>query len=117
MRTWSRHRPTGYGASGILHGGPAGPSEAVRLYAEILGAARELLVPLADRAARLLELSALQQPGAAEAAELARWADPRATDYFFRCGPATAWLEVLQEHAPHLLMPDGAVGGRWPTAP
>ncbi|MFR9793768.1 hypothetical protein ACL07V_34770 [Streptomyces sp. MB22_4] len=109
---------TVYGvASGILHGGAAGPGEAVRLYTEILGAARELLVPLADRAARVLELSALQQPGAAEAAELARWADPRATDYFFRCGPATAWLEVLQEHAPHLLMPDGAVGGRWPAAP
>ncbi|WP_411101066.1 hypothetical protein [Streptomyces sp. x-45] len=104
-------------ASGILHGGAAGPGEAVRLYTEILGAARELLVPLADRAARVLELSALQQPGAAEAAELARWADPRATDYFFRCGPATAWLNVLQEHAPHLLMPDGAVGGRWSAAP
>jgi hypothetical protein len=104
-------------ASGILHGGAAGPGEAVRLYTEILGAARELLVPLEDRAARVLELAALQQPGAAEAAELARWADPRATDYFFRSGPATAWLEVLQEHAPHLLMPDRAVGGRWPAAP
>ncbi|MEU3511026.1 hypothetical protein ABZ733_24665 [Streptomyces longwoodensis] len=109
---------TVYGvASGILHGGAAGPGEAVRVYTDILGGARELLVPLADRAARVLELSALQQPGAAEAAELARWADPRATDYFFRCGPATAWLEVLQEHAPHLLMPDGAVGGRWSAAP
>ncbi len=104
-------------ASGILHGGTAGPGEAVQLYTEILGAARELLVPLADRAARVLEFAALQQPGAAEAAELARWADPRATDYFFRRGPATAWLEVLQAHAPHLLMPDGAVGGRWPAAP
>ncbi|MFE1198146.1 hypothetical protein ACFW6E_36305 [Streptomyces olivaceoviridis] len=101
-------------ASGILHGGAAGPDEAVRLYTEILGTARELLVPLEDWAVRVLELAALQQPGAAE---LARWADPRAADYFFRCGPATEWLEVLQEHAPHLLMPDGAVGGRWPAAP
>ncbi|MGY5124336.1 hypothetical protein [Streptomyces nigrescens] len=104
-------------ASAILHGGAASPGEAVRLYTETLGAAHELLVPLADRAARVLELAALPQPGAAEAAELARWADPRATDYFFRSGPATAWLEVLQEHAPHLLMPDGAVGRRWPAAP
>ncbi|WP_279617143.1 hypothetical protein [Streptomyces regalis] len=104
-------------ASGILHGSAAGPGEAVQLYADLLGAAHQLLVPLPDRAARVLELAALTQPGAAEAAELARWSDPRATDYFFRCGPAPRWLNVLQEHAPHLLMPDGAVGGRWPAAP
>ncbi|MFF0059628.1 hypothetical protein ACFYRI_35125 [Streptomyces microflavus] len=104
-------------ASGILHGSAAGPGEAVQLYADLLGAAHQLLVPLPDRAARVLELAALQAPGAAEAAELAGWADPRATDYFFRCGPAPVWLNVLQEHAPHLLMPDGAVGGQWPAAP
>nr|AHE39225.1 hypothetical protein pFRL3_448 [Streptomyces sp. FR1] len=109
---------TVYGvASGILHGRAAHPGEAAVLYADILGAARELLVPLADRAARVLELVALQQPGAAEAKELAGWADPRAEAHFFRSGPATAWLGVLQEHAPHLLMPDGAAGGRWPAAP
>ncbi|MFD7637042.1 hypothetical protein ACFV8G_26525, partial [Streptomyces sp. NPDC059873] len=104
-------------ASGILHGSAAGPGEAVQLYADLLGAAHQLLVPLPDRAARVLELAALQAPGAAEAAELAGWADPRATDYFFRCGPAPVWLNVLQEHAPHLLMPDGAAGGQWPAAP
>lgn len=104
-------------ASGILHGGAAGPGEAFQLYADLLGAARQLLVPLPDRAARVLELAAFQVPGAAEAAELARWSDPRATDYFFRCGPAPVWLNVLQELAPHLLMPDGAAGGRWPAAP
>ncbi|WP_192583628.1 hypothetical protein [Streptomyces albicerus] len=109
---------TVYGlASGILHGRAAGPGDAVTLYTELLGAARELLVPLPDRAARVLELAALQDPGAAEAAKLARWADPRASDYFFRSGPAPAWLGVLQEHVPHLLMPDGAAGGRWPAAP
>ncbi|MGW0868205.1 hypothetical protein [Streptomyces sp. NPDC002611] len=109
---------TVYGvASGILHGRSAHPGEAAVLYADILAAARELLVPLADRAARVLELVALQRPGAAEAKELAGWADPRAEAHFFRSGPATAWLGVLQEHAPHLLMPDGAAGGRWPAAP
>ncbi|MFF4205768.1 hypothetical protein ACFYZ8_34535 [Streptomyces sp. NPDC001668] len=109
---------TVYGvASGILHGRAAHAGEAAVLYADILAAARELLVPLADRAARVLELVALEHPGAAEAKELAGWADPRATDYFFRSGPATVWLAVLQEHAPHLLMPDGAAGGRWPAAP
>ncbi len=109
---------TVYGvASGILHGRAAHAGEAAVLYADILGAARELLVPLADRAARVLELVALQHPGAAEAKELAGWADPRAEAHFFRSHPATAWLGVLQEHAPHLLMPDGAAGGRWPAAP
>ncbi|MEW2259701.1 hypothetical protein [Streptomyces sp. NPDC047869] len=109
---------TVYGvASGILHGRAAHVGEAAVLYADILGAARNLLVPLPDRAARVLELVALQHPEATEAKELAGWADPRATDFFFRSGPATAWLNVLQEHAPHLLMPDGAAGGRWPAAP
>ncbi|MFJ8902960.1 hypothetical protein [Streptomyces sp. NPDC102370] len=104
-------------ASGILHGRAAHDGEAAVLYADILAAARELLVPLPGRAARVLELVALEHPGVAEAKELAGWADPRATDYFFRSGPATAWLTVLQEHAPHLLMPDEAAGGRWSAAP
>ncbi|MDQ1005830.1 hypothetical protein QFZ82_000315 [Streptomyces sp. V4I23] len=109
---------TVYGvASGILHGRSAHAGEAAVLYADILAAARNLLVPLPDRAARVLELVALEHPGAADAKELAGWADPRAEAYFFRSGPATAWLTVLQEHAPHLLMPDGAAGGRWPAAP
>ncbi|MFC8704902.1 hypothetical protein ACFUIV_22325 [Streptomyces anulatus] len=104
-------------ASGILHGRSAGPDDAVLLYTELLGAARELLVPLAERAARVLELTALKDPGAPEAAELARWADPRAEAYFFRSGPAPVWLGVLQEYAPHLLLPDRDAGGRWPAAP
>ncbi|MEU0678190.1 hypothetical protein ABZ330_36125 [Streptomyces sp. NPDC006172] len=108
---------TVYGvASGILHGRTADTGEAARLYTDVLGAARELLVPLTHRAARVLELVALERPGAAEARELAGWADPRAEAYFFRSGPATVWLTVLQEHAPHLLMPDTAAGGRWPAA-
>ncbi|MFF4661380.1 hypothetical protein [Streptomyces sp. NPDC001381] len=109
---------TVYGvASGILHGRAADPGEAAVLYADILGAARELLVPLPGRAARVLKLVALQHPGTAEAKELADGADPRAEAFFFRSGPAPAWLGVLQEQAPHLLMPDGAAGGRWPAAP
>lgn len=109
---------TVYGvASGILHGRAAHTGEAAVLYTDILGAARNLLVPLPDRAARVLELVALQHPEATEAKELASWADPRATDFFFRSGPTTAWLNVLQEHAPHLLMPDGTADGRWPAAP
>ncbi|MFE0857287.1 hypothetical protein [Streptomyces mutabilis] len=104
-------------ASGILHGRGAGPDDAVLLYTELLHAARELLVPLPERAARVLELCALTQPGADEAAELARWADPRAEAYFFRSGPAPVWWAVLAEHAPHLLLPDPAAGGRWPAAP
>ncbi|MFE6157249.1 hypothetical protein, partial [Streptomyces sp. NPDC057889] len=73
--------------------------------------------PVTPKTVAVLELAAVTKPGAVEAQELARWSDPRATDYFFRSGPAPAWLAVLQEHAPHLLMPDGAAGGRWPAAP
>ncbi|MFJ2218177.1 hypothetical protein ACIQVO_38250 [Streptomyces sp. NPDC101062] len=78
--------------------------------------ARELLVPLPGRAARVLELAALNEPGQAEARELAGWADPRATGFFFGSGPAAAWLTALQEHAPHLLLADDAAGV-WPAAP
>ncbi|MFI7089635.1 hypothetical protein ACIBUR_39375 [Streptomyces anulatus] len=107
-----------YGAaSEILHGRSARPGEAAALYEDTLVAARNLLVPLPARAARVLELAALEDPGAAEARELAGWTDPRAEGYFFRSRPATVWLTVLQEHAPHLLMPDPAAGGRWPAAP
>jgi len=102
-------------ASGILHGRAAAPGKAASLYTELLSAARNLLVPLPARAARVLELTALTGPGEQEARELAGWADPRATGYFFRSGPAPAWLHVLDEHAPHLLLPDKATG-RWPAA-
>lgn len=85
-------------------------------YRQVLAVARELLVPLPGRAARVLELAALQDPGEKNAVELASWADPRATGYFFRSGPGPAWLEVLDEHAGHLLLADGATGG-WPAAP
>lgn len=104
-------------ASGVLHGRGAGMEDAVALYTDVLAAARELLVPLPGRAARVLELAALEVPGAGEAKELAGWADPRASGYFFRSAPAPAWLAVLAEHAPHLLMPDAAGGGHWPAAP
>ncbi len=89
-------------ASGIRHGRAAGPDDAVLPYTKLLDAARELLVPLPERAARVLELTALTQPGADEAAELARWADPRAEAYCFRSGPAPVWLGVLAVHAPLL---------------
>ncbi|MDX3695024.1 hypothetical protein PV726_32740 [Streptomyces europaeiscabiei] len=102
--------------SGTLHGGAADPERAAALYAEVLAAARELLVPLPGRAARVLELAALTGPGEKQARELAGWADPRATGFFFRSGPAAAWLEVLHEHAPHLLLADEAAGV-WPAAP
>ncbi|MFD9429255.1 MULTISPECIES: hypothetical protein [unclassified Streptomyces] len=78
---------------------------AALLYGEVLVAARELLVPLPGRAARVLGLAGLENPGAGDAGEIARWADPRATDCFFRSGPSAAWLPVLREHTPHLLMP------------
>ncbi|MFE1189899.1 hypothetical protein [[Kitasatospora] papulosa] len=44
-------------------------------------------------------LAALAAPGEVEARELAGWADPRATGYFFRSGPAPAWLGVLTMNA------------------
>lgn len=103
--------------SGTLHGGAADPDRAAALYAEVLASARELLVPLPGRAARVLELAARTDPGEKEARELAGWADPRATGFFFRRSrPAAAWLEVLHEHAPHLLLADEAAGV-WPAAP
>ncbi|MFE2046782.1 hypothetical protein ACFXAZ_38885 [Streptomyces sp. NPDC059477] len=74
--------------SGTLHGGEADPAVAAAVYQEVLSLARELLVPLPGRAARVLELAALEAPGAAEARELAGWADPRATTYFFGSRPA-----------------------------
>ncbi|MET8771671.1 hypothetical protein [Streptomyces sp. NPDC004658] len=102
--------------SGTLHGGEADLAAAAGVYREVLLLARELLVPLHGRAARVLELAALTQPGADEAAELAHWADPRAEAYFFGSAPAAAWLEALQEHAPHLLLADESAGV-WPAAP
>ncbi len=103
-------------ASGTLHGGVADPARAATLYRQLLAAARELLVPLPHRAARVLELAAHTSPGEEEARELAGWTDPRAEAYFFRSGPDASWLHVLHEHAPHLLLADGAAGV-WPAAP
>ncbi|MFJ8164132.1 hypothetical protein ACIRBY_24825 [Streptomyces sp. NPDC096136] len=102
--------------SGTLHGAAAETGRPARLYAEVLAAARELLVPLPARAPRVLELTALERPGPAHVRELARWADPRATAYFFRSAPAAAWLPLLQQYAPHLLLPDPAASGVWPAA-
>ncbi|MFC8704904.1 hypothetical protein ACFUIV_22335 [Streptomyces anulatus] len=102
--------------SGTLHGGEADPAGAAGVYREVLLLARELLVPLHDRAARVLELAALKEPGQAEARERAGWADPRATTFFFGSAPAAPWLRALQEHAPHLLLTDDSAG-TWPAAP
>ncbi|WP_443977607.1 hypothetical protein [Streptomyces anulatus] len=102
--------------SGTLHGGVADRAGAAGVYREVLVLARELLVPLHGRAARVLELAALKEPGRAEARELAGWADPRATAFFFGSAPAAAWLGALEEHAPHLLLTDEA-SGAWPAAP
>ncbi|MEV6426006.1 hypothetical protein [Streptomyces sp. NPDC051662] len=104
-------------ASGTLHGAGADPGRPARLYTGLLAAARELLVPLPARAARVLELTAHQRPGRAEALEIARWSDARATAHFFSSQPAPVWLGVLAEHAPHLLDADPGAGGRWPAAP
>ncbi|MDX2854431.1 hypothetical protein PV342_39695 [Streptomyces sp. PA03-3a] len=104
-------------ASGTLHGGATGPERAAALYHQVLDAARELLVPLPGRAARVLELAALTAPSGPDARELAGWADPRATTFFFTSRPVPPWLPVLQEHAPHLLLADEAAGGHWPAAP
>ncbi|MCX4783882.1 hypothetical protein [Streptomyces sp. NBC_01264] len=102
--------------SGTLHGGVADPARAAALYRQLLAATRQLLVPLPGRAARVLELAALKEPGEAEARELAGWADPRATRFFFRSGPAAAWLPLLHQHAPYLLLAD-ETAGVWPAAP
>lgn len=61
-------------ASETLHGAGAGadPDRPARLYTDLLAAARDLLVPLPARAARVLELTAYQRPGRAEAVEIAR---------------------------------------------
>lgn len=104
-------------ASETVHGSTgAGPERAAAMYKGVLAAARELLVPLPGRAERVLQFVALDAPGAADALELAGWADPRATDFFFRSGPAPAWLAALDEHAPHLLLADETTG-IWPAAP
>nr|WP_258404872.1 hypothetical protein [Streptomyces sp. F12] len=102
--------------SGTLHGGEADLAGAAGVYREVLLLARELLVPLPGRAARVLELAALKEPGQAQARELAGWADPRATTFFFGSAPAAAWLAALEEHAPHLLLADETTGV-WPAAP
>ncbi|MFJ6438711.1 hypothetical protein [Streptomyces sp. NPDC091416] len=102
--------------SGTLHGGEADPAGAAGVYREVLLLARELLVPLHGRAARVRELAALKEPGRAQARELAGWADPRATAFFFGSAPAAAWLGALEEHAPHLLLTDESAG-TWPAAP
>lgn len=48
-------------------------------------------MPLPSRAARVLELAALTDPGCPDdARELARWTDPRAEAFFFRSGPSPA---------------------------
>ncbi|MEV7881867.1 hypothetical protein [Streptomyces microflavus] len=103
-------------ASRTLHGSGAEEDRPARLYTELLHVARELLVPLPGRAARVLELAALTDPGPHDAADLARWTDPRAEAFFFRSGPAPAWLGVLDEHAGHLLLADEE-NGVWPAAP
>jgi hypothetical protein len=87
--------------SRTLHGAGADPARAAALHGQVLSAARKLPVPLPGRAARVLELAELADPGEAKARELVGRADPRATAYFFRSGPAPAWLDVLQEHAGH----------------
>lgn len=73
-------------------------------------------MPLPGRTARVRELTTLTDPGPHDAAELARWTDPRAEAFFFRSGPAPAWLGVLDEHAGHLLLADEE-NGVWPAAP
>ncbi|MGW1728679.1 hypothetical protein ACWCQK_38105 [Streptomyces sp. NPDC002306] len=72
-----------------------------------LHAAGELLVPLADGAARVLELSALQQPGAAEATEFARWADPRLC-----CSFCPSWSVNLRTRTGSATTPSGSRIGR-----
>ncbi|MFB6532410.1 hypothetical protein ACFCY8_10655 [Streptomyces noursei] len=37
-------------------------------------------------------------------------ADPSATMFFFRSGPAAAWYQALKEHAEHLLLSDESTG-------
>ncbi|MER7699151.1 MULTISPECIES: hypothetical protein [unclassified Streptomyces] len=77
-------------ASATLHGSGTEESRPARLYTELLHIARELPVPLPGRAARVLELAALTDPGPHDAAELARWTDPRMEAFFFRSGPSPA---------------------------
>ncbi|MFK0143186.1 hypothetical protein [Streptomyces murinus] len=98
--------------SGTLHGAGADLARAAALYGEALAAARELLVPLPGRAARVLELAALADPGEVQARELAGWADPRATAYFFRSGLARCAGRVRRAPAARR-----RGSGAWPAAP
>ncbi|MEU5137020.1 hypothetical protein [Streptomyces californicus] len=113
LNTWGALYST---ASGTLHGASAEEDRPTHLYTELLNAAHELLVPLPGRAARVLELAALTDPGPHDAAALARWTDPRAEAFFFGSAPSPAWLGVLDEHAGHLLLADEE-NGVWPAAP
>jgi hypothetical protein len=81
--------------SGTLHGGEADPAGAAAVYREVLLLARELLVPLPGRAARVLELAALDEPGAGEVREPAGWADPRAIAFFGSAPAAACWAGTL----------------------
>ena len=103
-----------YGAtSNVLHGSAS--QQAAARYQHVVRLAREVFVPLPGRAEQILELAERQEPTAQDAAQLAEWADPRATRYFFLSRPAAAWLELLDEV---LLLPDTSTpAGYWPAAP
>ncbi|WP_274036210.1 hypothetical protein [Streptomyces sp. MMBL 11-1] len=73
-------------------------------------------MPLHGRAARVLELAALREPGGAEARELAGWADPRATAVLLRLRPAAAGWGPLRSTRRNLLLTDERAG-TWPAAP
>ncbi|MEU6407057.1 hypothetical protein [Streptomyces sp. NPDC046985] len=51
-------------------------------------------------------LTAPAVPGDKGARKPAAWADPRATGFFITSRPVPACLDVLNKHAPHLLLAD-----------
>ncbi|MFB8290625.1 hypothetical protein [Kitasatospora purpeofusca] len=101
--------------SALIHGQGDGAQtqRCADLYHQALAAVREVFVPLTARAQRVLELTALPTPTAADAAEVNGWADPRAMTYFFQAQPSAAWLDLLDEI---WLLPEPGTG-TWPAWP
>ncbi|MEU0815203.1 hypothetical protein [Streptomyces mirabilis] len=96
-------------ASGVLHGSTVTAAEARSLFEELVLAATQVFVALPERSERIRELAALPQPSLDDAAEVAGWVDPRATEYFFGTAKSPQWLGLL---SPLWLLPEPE---RWPA--
>ncbi len=100
-------RPSCPGSVGDLSAKALSTLHGAGVYTALSAAACGLLVSLPDHAARVLELaeiSVLEGEGSVRAG----WADLRAAGVFLQFRPV--WLEMLDEHAPHLALADEAAG-------